>query len=255
MLLAIDIGNSDITFGLHDGEGWRHLWRIPAMTELPAMYFSMRLANQFLESGIAKDEIKHVGISSVVPELTTRLEEACIGLFTVSPIVLGPDIYKKLPLVILRPYEIGADLVCNAMGAFTLFGKSCIVADFGTALTFTAISDKGGIEGVSIAPGLRTAIKALSQHTAKLFDVPLEVPASALGRGTTHAIQSGVMIGYEGMVIHMLNKFRTELDEKAGTVATGGLCHAIPSLRTVFDVIEPNLTLDGLRQIVSLQNA
>jgi type III pantothenate kinase len=247
MLLALDVGNSDITIGLYADQRWRHVWRIPTMVELPAMYFSMRLANQFLEAGVAKEEINMVGISSVVPELTTRLEDACISLFNAKPLVLG----QKLHLVILKPYEIGGDLVCNAKGAYAMFGKSCVVADFGTALTFTAISGKGEIAGVSIAPGLRTAIKSLSQHTAKLFDVPLEMPRSVLGKGTTHAIQAGVMIGYEGMVLHMLNKFRSELDPSAGTVATGGLCVAIPTLKSAFDAIDPNLTLDGLRLIVN----
>ena len=251
MLLALDVGNSEITIGLYAEQRWRHVWRMPTIVELPAMYFSMRLANQFLEAGISKEEIQAVGISSVVPELTTRLEDACISLFNAKPIVLGPEIYKKLPLVILKPYEIGSDLVCNAMGAYAMFGKSCVVADFGTALTFTAISSQGEIAGVSIAPGLRTAIKSLSQHTAKLFDVPLEMPHSVLGKGTTHAIQAGVMIGYEGMVLHMLSKFRAELDPGAGTVATGGLCVAIPTLKFAFDAIDPNLTLDGLRLIVN----
>lgn len=250
MLLALDVGNSDITIGLYAEQQWRHVWRMPTVTELPAMYYSMRLANLFLETGITKEEVRVIGISSVVPELTGRLEDACMSLFGVKPIVMGPEIYQKLPLVILKPFEIGADLVCNAMGAYAMFGKSCVVADFGTALTFTAISSKGEIVGVSIAPGLRTAIKSLSQHTARLFDVPLEMPASVLGKGTTHAIQAGVMIGYEGMVLHMLSKFRAELDAGAGTVATGGLCVAIPTLKSVFDVVDPQLTLDGLRLIV-----
>jgi type III pantothenate kinase len=251
MLLAIDVGNSDITIGLYAEQQWQHVWRMPTLVELPAMYFSMRLANQFLEAGIEKENISQVGISSVVPELTARLEDACSGLFNVTPVVLGPELYKHLPLVILKPYEIGADLVCNAMGAFALFGKSCVVADFGTALTFTGITDKGEIAGVSIAPGLRTAIKSLSQHTAKLFDVPLEMPDSVLGKGTTHAIQAGVMIGYEGMVLHMLDKFRRELHTPTKSVATGGLCFAIPSLKPAFDVIDPHLTLDGLRLILN----
>lgn len=253
MMLVVDVGNSDITIGLYADGGWRQVWRIPTIAELPSMYYSMRLANLFLEAGIRKEDIQVVGISSVVPELTSRLEEASEGLFNLKPIVLGPEIYKKLPLVILRPYEIGSDLVCNAMGAYSMFGRSCVVADFGTALTFTAISERGEIVGVSIAPGLRTAIKSLSQHTAKLFDVPLEMPGTVLGKGTTHAIQAGVLIGYEGMVLHMLDKFRSELDVNANTVATGGLCFVIPSLKTAFDAIDPHLTLEGLRLIVNHQ--
>lgn len=253
MMLALDIGNSDITIGLYAEGEWSQVWRIPTIVELPAMYFSMRLANQFLEAGIQKEEVDVVGISSVVPELTSRMEEASAGLFNVKPVILGPEKYKKLPLTILKPYEIGADLVCNAMAAYSMFNKSCVVVDFGTALTFTGISGQGEIVGVSIAPGLRTAIKSLSQHTAKLFDVPLEMPSSVLGKGTTHAIQAGVLIGYEGMVLHMLDKFRAELGADMKSVATGGLCFAIPSLKPVFDAVDPRLTLEGLRRIVNYE--
>lgn len=256
MLLAFDIGNSDITMGLAADQDWFQLWRIPSIGELPALYYSMRIANQFLEAGINKDDVRTVGISSVVPELTLKIQDACSGLFDTRPIVLGPELYQTLPITILRPYEIGADLVCNAMAAYNLFKKRCVVADFGTALTFMGLSDSGQIVGVSIAPGLKTAIKALSQHTAKLFDVPLEMPASVLGKGTTHAIQAGVMIGYEGMVCHMLSRFREELgDPKASAIATGGLCTVIPSLNEVFTMTRPHLTLDGVRAILEYQRS
>jgi type III pantothenate kinase len=171
-------------------------------------------------------------------------------LFEKDPLVLGPAVYEKLPIKILRPYEIGSDLVCNAFAAYTLFKRSCVVIDFGTALTFTTLSQDGEILGVSIAPGLKTAIKSLSQNTAKLFDVPLVMPTSVLGRGTVHAIQAGVLVGYEGMVKHMLQRIRTELnDDSLKSVATGGLSSIIPSLKETFDHIDPNLTLNGLRLI------
>ena len=148
----------------------------------------------------------------------------------------------------MNPYEIGSDLVCNALAAFTFFKAQCVVVDFGTALTFTTVSKDGEILGVSIAPGLKTAIRSLSQNTAQLFDVPLEMPSSVLGRGTVHAIQAGVLFGYEGMVRHMLDRIKSELnDPDLRSVATGGLSSIIPSLTSVFTHIDPNLTLNGLR--------
>jgi len=248
MLLAIDIGNSDITLGISNGNGWHPVWRIPTVADLPQMYYSMRIINNFLENGLKHEHVEQVVISSVVPELTQNFTEVAAALFERQPLVLGPDLYDDLAITIRNPYEIGADLVANALAAFTRFRQNCVVVDFGTALTFTTISHSGEILGVSIAPGLKTAIRSLSQNTARLFDVPIEMPSTVLGKGTTQAIQAGVLIGYEGMVIHMLNRIRQELnDPDIKTVATGGLCRSIPTLSDVFTEIDPYLTLTGLR--------
>lgn len=248
MLLAIDIGNSDITIGIHSSDSWNPVWRIPSVADLPSMYYSMRIVNHFLEGGIATEEISQIIISSVVPELTDKIQDTVTSIFHKTPVIMGPEIYLKLPIGILNPYEIGADLVANALAAYTRFQSNCVVVDFGTALTFTTISSTGEILGVSIAPGLKTAIKALSQNTARLFDVPMEMPKSVLGKSTTHAIQAGVMIGYEGMVIHMLNRIKSELaDTDLKSVATGGLSMTIPSLKSIFTELDPYLTLSGLR--------
>ena len=150
----------------------------------------------------------------------------------------------------LNPYEIGSDLVANAVAAHTLFHSNCVVVDFGTALTFTTISEKGKILGVAIAPGLKTAIRALSQNTAKLFDVPLVMPQSALGKNTVHAIQAGILLGYEGLVKSMVERISLELnDPNLASVATGGLASIITPQSGTFTTIEPNLTLDGLRLV------
>jgi type III pantothenate kinase len=184
----------------------------------------------------------------VVPQLTEKIVYAATSLFEQDPVVMGPEVYKKLPIKVLNPYEIGSDLVSNALAAYTHFKNSCVAVDFGTALTFTTVSASGEILGVSIAPGLKTAIKSLSQNTAKLFDVPLEMPTSALGRGTIHAIQAGVLIGYEGMVKHMLERIGTELKQPSiSSIATGGLSSIIPSLHDVFTLVDPCLTLNGLK--------
>jgi type III pantothenate kinase len=248
MLLAIDVGNSDITLGLNKANQWVARWRIPSVADLPHMFYSHKIADIFFENGMKREDVRCVVISSVVPELTDKISDAATSLFENEPVVMGPEVYQKLPITVLNPYEIGSDLVSNALAAFTFFKRSCVVVDFGTALTFTTVSDKGKILGVSIAPGLKTAIRSLSQNTARLFDVPLEMPSSALGKGTVHAIQAGVLFGYEGMVKHMLERIKTELNDPAlCSVATGGLSAIIPSLKEVFTHLDPNLTLTGLK--------
>lgn len=248
MLLAIDIGNSDITLGLGRADIWQTRWRIPSLTDLPDIFYAHKILDNFFENGIKREDVSCVAISSVVPELTDKLIHTSVSLFGKDPVVMGPDVYQKLPIAVMNPYEIGSDLVCNSLAAFTFFKRSCIVVDFGTALTFTTLSDKGEILGVSIAPGLKTAIRSLSQNTARLYDVPLEMPSSVLGRGTVHAIQAGVLFGYEGMVKHMIGCIKKELDDpELSSVATGGLSAIIPSLREVFTHIDPNLTLTGLK--------
>jgi type III pantothenate kinase len=247
MLLAIDVGNSDITLGIHSSGQWTATWRIPSVIDLPQMFYSLKILDYFFERGWDRGDIKSV-VSSVVPQLTEKIVYAATSLFGREPVVLGPEVYKKLPIKVLNPYEIGSDLVSNALAAYTYFKSSCVAIDFGTALTFTTIATDGEILGVSIAPGLKTAIRSLSQNTAKLFDVPLEMPSSALGRGTVQAIQAGVLIGYEGMVKHMLERIRTELNQPSiNSVATGGLSSIIPSLHNVFTLVDPHLTLQGLK--------
>lgn len=249
MLLAIDIGNSDITIGLWNGESWMSQWRIPSRTELPDVFYSVKLRDFFLEGSHSIDSVKTIVLSSVVPGLTEKIKNVVKTLFDKEAITLGPAVYARLPLTILSPHEIGADLVANAMAAYHAMKQTCIVVDFGTALTFTTVSGDGKIVGVSIVPGLGTALKSLSQNTAKLFDVPLEMPKSALGTNTVTAIQSGIVIGYEGLVKNMVGAIRKELGVDCPAIATGGLSFVITSLKSFFHLVDPMLTLNGLRLI------
>jgi type III pantothenate kinase len=249
MLLAFDIGNSDITIGLWSDEKWKHVWRIPSKPDQPELYFGVKMRDYFLEASIAVDRVETIVLSSVVPGLTEKVKSVIRQLYLKEPITLGPAVYTKLPIHVLNPYEIGADLVANAMAAYSKFKQTCIVVDFGTALTFTTVSGEGKILGVSIVPGLRTALRSLTQNTAKLFDVPLEMPASALGTSTVTAIQSGIVIGYEGLVKNMVAAIRAELKTDCPAIATGGLSFVITSLKGFFHTVDPHLTLDGLRFI------
>ena len=175
-----------------------------------------------------------------------------LAMFGKKPTVLGPDVYERLSLKVLNPFEIGSDLVANSVAAVSMVGTDCLVVDFGTALTFTLIQ-KNEITGVSIAPGLKTAIRSLSQNTAKLFDVPLQLPGSALGKNTVHAIQAGTLFGYEGLVKFMMERIQTEINSpQLPVVATGGLVAVINTLHGLFTCVEPDLTINGLREISEL---
>jgi type III pantothenate kinase len=166
-----------------------------------------------------------------------------------SIISVGPDIYHKLPVKILNPYQIGSDLVSNAVAAFKKFGTLTTIIDFGTALTFTTIGKNAEIRGVAIAPGLQTAVSALAGKTAQLPQIHLTPPPSVLGENTIHAIQSGVIFGFSGLVDSIIERTQNELGEKLTVVATGGLSSIIAPLTKNIKIIEPMLTLDGLYMI------
>ena len=238
--------------GLWDGKVWSNIWRVPSKSDQPEVFYGVRIRDHFFEANVNTALVTTVAISSVVPALTEKLKSVSVGLFNCKPVVLGPEIYSRLPIEVLNPYEIGSDLVANVVAAYAHYKSTCIVVDFGTALTFTTVSASGKILGVSIVPGLKTAIKSLTQNTAKLFDVPLKLPASALGTNTITAIQSGILIGYEGLVKSVVDSIRNEIGEKCPAIATGGLSSIITSLENFFHRVEPNLTLNGLRIVGEL---
>ncbi|MEZ0539344.1 type III pantothenate kinase [Fibrella arboris] len=249
MTLTLDIGNSDVVFGLYTTDHWQHVWRTPSRPMQPAAFYQQKLRFWLLEASLTLSQITQATISSVVPALTATVAEAVGELFGLTPVVVTPSVYDRLPVVVLRPQEIGTDLVANAVAAHTHYQQACVIVDFGTALTFTTVGADGKILGVAIAPGLKTAIRSLFANTAQLPEVPIELPASALGQNTVHAIQAGVVMGYEGLVRSMIQRIRAELGGTCLAVATGGLSKAIPSLQDEFTEVIPSLTLDGIRLI------
>jgi type III pantothenate kinase len=170
-------------------------------------------------------------------------------MFSRNPLIVGPDLYSQLKIDVNNPREIGSDLVANAVAAFEKSGGNCIVVDFGTALTFTTISKQGKILGVAIAPGLKTALNTLSEGTAKLPEVPLQVPKSVLGQNTIHAMQAGTLIGFSGLVQTLISRIKQEVNSDCRVIATGGLASILDPDHSQFDQVEPNLTLEGLRLI------
>jgi type III pantothenate kinase len=258
MLLVIDVGNTNICGGIYEdskGGSLAHTLRIHTVPKKTEDEYSTIFKAILLDRGIAPSYIGEVVLSSVVPSLTEAMCVMCERLFGTSPIVLGPEVYGRLPLSVPSPHEIGADLVADALAAWRKTGGASIVVDFGTALTFTIVGHESNILGVAIAPGLGTAVNALSRDTAQLPFVQLVAPSSVIGTNTILSIQSGVIHGYIGLVEHMVARIKAEVGGDLRVIATGGLSKTIASLTTVFDAIDPDLTLDGLAYVAEYVSA
>jgi type III pantothenate kinase len=251
MFLAIDAGNSNVVFALFDPQSgtWTNQFRLETKTPALIAQLSKKVPMYFLEHGISVDQIQRIGFSSVVPEINGIIEQFCEGFFGKLPYQIQGKSYAKLPISTDRPNEIGTDLMCNVMAAYTRYRCPVIVVDFGTALTFTVVDSTGKILGVTIVPGLQTAIKALFMNTSKLPEVELKLPDSVLGKDTIHAIQAGVLYGYTGLVKGMLEAIQAETGLSFRVVATGGLSSILTNLAGTFDAVDRNLTLEGLQLI------
>ncbi len=250
MLLAVDIGNSNVVIGGWKGERWNPLWRLATQrTEDALLFYESSIQDLLLENGLRPNHISSMVLSSVVPELTPVMGRLLTSLFNRQPLLVDNTLLPRLQIQVDNPNEIGADLLANAVAAYHTYRRDLIIVDFGTALTFTTVNSKGKVLGVSIAPGLKTAMQSLFANTAQLPEVPLEVPSSALGRNTQHAIQSGVLLGYIGLVRHLLNEIKREAGPGFSAIATGGLVQVLHPLHEAFLDIAPTLTLDGLRLI------
>lgn len=252
MLLAIDLGNTNIVFGVYQSNKWVKHWRIQTDPLKAADEYEVIFRSLLKSVEIDRSEIDAIVISSVVPSLVYTFTEMLSRLLLNAKIVfVHPEIYNKLPVKILNPNEIGTDLVANTVAAFQKFGNLTMVIDFGTALTFTTIGKNSEIAGVAIAPGLLTAVGALAGKTAQLPQIHLTPPPSVLGKNTVHAIQSGIVYGFTGLVDSIIERTQKELNEKLTVVATGGLCSLIAPLTVNINVTDSMLTLDGLRYIYS----
>ncbi len=254
MLMVVDIGNTNIVVGLFHGEDLVQDWRLYTDPRRTDDEYSSIVRSLFRDSGIAPGTIEKTVISSVVPVLNETFARMIEKLTGKPPLVLGPALYDRLPVKVPASavHEIGTDLVCDAVAAYSHYHSACIVVDFGTALTFTAVDFDGEIKGVAIAPGLGTAVKALFRDTAQLPSVPIEVPPSSLGTNTIHSIQAGVVLGYQGLVESLILRMRKDLGTDAPAIATGGLSHVLVPVTDIFDRVDEMLTLSGLKLIAEM---
>jgi type III pantothenate kinase len=249
MEFVIDAGNSNIVFALHQNGNWLWLDRVDTKANINEVFLQAYYTDLLIEHDIPAEAVQQISISCVVSEISEVLKDSIWRYFGQHPIFLSPEIFKNLPFNIPKPYEIGADLVANAFAVHLLHPGNHIIVDFGTALTFTIYTEGKGIEGVTIAPGVKTAIQALSIQTSKLPVVSVEFPESVIGQNTSHAIQAGVMYGYVGLVKELLKKIQEEKETIYSCIATGGLSEFMNPLHDAFTEVDPYLTLEGIRLI------
>ena len=247
MLLAIDIGNTNIVLGVFEGEKLIQHWKIQTERERTCDEYGITLLNLFSLSGPKKTEIDSVIISSVVPPLTPIFQDLSQRLFKIKPVVVGPGLKTGMAILYENPLEVGADRVVAAVAAYARHGGPCIVVDFGTATTFDAVSSKGEYLGGAIAPGIQISAEALYLKTAKLPRIEIKKPEKAIGRTTVASMQSGLYFGYIGLVSRIIEEIKRELGGKTTVVSTGGFGARISHEVESIDIYEPDLILEGLR--------
>ena len=252
MLLAIDIGNTNIVIGVFEDERLRATWRLSTDFHKLEDEYATVFLNLLSLKGLAFADIDCAIISSSVPPLVTIFEELCQRYFEVSPMVVGPGVKTGVRISIDNPREVGADRVVNAAAAHRLYGGPLIVIDFGTATTLDAVSEQGDYLGGAIAPGIGISAEALFERAAKLPRVELVRPQNAIGRNSVSAMQSGIIFGYVGLIEGIVARMRKELGGSAKVIATGGLADTIARETDVVDAVEPDLTLVGLRLVYEL---
>lgn len=252
MLLTIDIGNTNLTLGLYDHETLGPRWRLATDHDRMPDEYGLQFLGLLTHVGNTPDDLTGICMASVVPTLTNRIIEACNRYLRQNPLVVDAGVKTGVRVRYEPPRAVGADRVCDAAAVQHLYGGPACVVDFGTATTFNAISADGDYLGGAIAPGLGIAADALFSRAAKLTRVDLARPPSAIGKNTPHAIQSGLLFGYVGLVEGMVARFYEELGPDMKVIATGGLSEIVSRETSVIQHIAPWLTLDGLRIIWDL---
>ena len=255
MLLAVDIGNTNIAFGVFEGEQLRATWRMAADVNQMADEYAALLLNLLHHRGLEASDIKEVALCCVVPPLLTTFEELCQRYFHLSPLVVGAGVKTGVRIRMDNPREVGADRIVNAAAAHHLYHGPVIIVDLGTATTFDTVSREGDYLGGAIATGIGTAAEALFTKTTALPRVELVHPERAIGTSTIAALRSGVVFGYVGLVEGIVARIQQELGEKARVVATGGFAGLIAKETAVIDEVNPDLTLVGLRLIYLMNKA
>jgi type III pantothenate kinase len=249
MLLAIDIGNTNIALGLFDGRSLRADWRLDTRASRTGDEYAALLSQLFGLAGLGFEAVRAAIISSVVPPALFPFEQLCRRHLKVDPLVVGPGTKTGMPILYENPREVGADRIVNAVAAYHRWPQGAIVVDFGTATTFDVVTVRGEYAGGVIAPGLMVSADALYHATAKLPRVEIVRPRVAIGRNTVASIQSGLVFGYAGLVDAIVARVQAEIDFSPRVVGTGGLAALIASESKTIQECDDMLTLQGLALI------
>ncbi len=254
MLLAIDVGNTNVTLGLYEGDKLNPHWRLATDHNRMPDEYGLQLLGLLQNAGKSTKDLTGISLASVVPPLTQRVVQACREYLKQEPLVIDTGIKTGIRIRYEDPKAVGADRVCDAVATLKLYGGPACIVDFGTATTFNALTKDGDYLGGAITAGINLAADALFTHAAKLQRIDLQRPPSVIGRNTVHAMQSGLLFGYVSMVEGMVSRFRSELGSDMKVVATGGLAESIAQETKVIDILAPWLTLDGLRILWELNH-
>ena len=250
MILVIDIGNTNTVIGVYDGSNLVKDWRIRTERRTTEDEFNILARNLFYESDINSRNISKTIISCVVPPMVTILDSFCRKYLGHAPHWVDAMSVSSLPIRYKNPSEVGADRIVNAVAAFHKYQTSLVVIDFGTATTFDSISEKGEYLGGAISPGIMIASEALFMKASKLPRVEIFVPPeNVIGKDTASSIKAGIIFGYAGLVDGMVRRMKIEMDTNPRVIATGGLAELMCQVSETIEVVEPDLTLEGLRII------
>jgi len=247
MILGLDVGNTNIVLGIFDEKKLMVCWRISTNRNQTSDEYGMVIKNLFADTKIPVSDIEAVIISSVVPPLMPEFDRMSRKYFGVKPLIVGPGVKTGMPIKYENPREVGADRIVNAIAGYELYGGPLIIVDFGTAITFCAISGQGEYLGGAIAPGIGISTEALFSKAAKLPRVELVKPQSAIGKNTVVSMQSGIVFGFVGLVEEMIKRFKKELGDSALVIGTGGHADMIAKETNAINKVDHSLTLHGLR--------
>jgi type III pantothenate kinase len=249
MLLAIDVGNTNIVVGVFDGERLIADFRIHTDDRFTGDELGLALVDLLGHRDLKPEQITAVVVCSVVPTLARSIEDLSHTYFKQTPMVVGPGTRTGIRIQYDDPRRVGADRIANAIAAHHLYQGPAVLVDFGTATTFDAIDARGDYMGGAIAPGIQVSHDALVTHAAMLSRIELTAPPEAIGRSTTTSMQSGMVYGYVGLVEGLVERFRREIPGQAKVIATGGLAAQLATLMPSIDIVDERLTLHGLRLI------
>jgi len=247
VLLAVDIGNTNIVAGVFDGDRLVMSWRLATDRRRTTDEYAAALRTLLDHRGLDLSHIKGFALSSTVPPLTATFRRLSEDYFDLPPVISSYQVKTGIEIAITNPAEMGPDRIVNALAAMKRHRLPAIVVDMGTATTFDAVSEDGKLLGCAIAPGIESALEGLVTRAARLFTVELKAPRSAIGRNTVTALRSGLVLGYVGLVEGLVSRIRSEMQGEPIVIATGGLASVVVPETDIIDIVDPDLTLHGLR--------